>query len=91
MNIDELLESFEQAWRNGPVPDIASELDSIASADLPPHSQRTIVNELIMIDLWHRWQPIPANQGAHATSDEVRRGSSVPPKPVIDDYVNQFP
>lgn len=74
---DEPLERFETAWLAGPPPDLA--------AFLPPRHEpgrRSLLEELIKIDLEYRWRRPP--MAAAASSPDL------PAQPYLEDYVQRF-
>lgn len=74
------LEHFEQAWRDGPVPQLDAFLDPVPQGA----SRQMLVMGLIRIDLEYRWKRFTDSTGT--TLD------SPPDRPfVVADYVSRFP
>jgi hypothetical protein len=82
--IFELLESFESEWQAGRPPSIRERMDSCAVLTL--EQQRSILSELVAIDLWHRWTESAPAVGTTDLSD-----LGPPSRPQLSDYVAQFP
>lgn len=91
MNTEALLGQFEDAWRSGQVPDIQSELDVVSSGDGPLAERQAVAQELIMIDLWHRWQRALQEEARFSPRSTPETTDCLPRKPALDDYAQSCP
>jgi tRNA A-37 threonylcarbamoyl transferase component Bud32 len=66
-NIDRLLDRFELAWQTGVPPAIEAFLPPALSA------RRTLLHELVKIDLEYRWRQAPPHASGPRLDDYVRR------------------
>jgi serine/threonine protein kinase len=94
LDLEQLVDSFEQAWQSGRPPRIEQFLPT--SAEAPRH--REILEELVKIDLEYRWrqaQPRDADLPPCAGSDSdfatALDKSGVPQHPRLEDYVARYP
>ena len=109
---EELLAQFESDWRRGQMPSIDDYLQrwtgvgaSAANASRLSDAageHRRVLCELVMIDVWHRWQrkSVAAPQTLSSASiqpqkdpaaAEASRTAPLPARPLLDDYVRRFP
>ena len=56
VNLDQVLDDFEQAWKAGGPPDLRHVIRNLGSPHSLASDQRRFVHELVMIDFWHRWR-----------------------------------
>ena len=80
----ELLEAFDEAWHSKRAPALADFLVRADSSGLgnSPEPRRRILEELVKIDLEHRWRR-PADRSSCA--------NELPARPLLDDYLKAFP
>jgi WD40 repeat protein len=97
LDLDDLLDRFERAWRSGEPPDIEEFLPAQTDERSSENSAyRRALVELVMVDLWHRWrtaaQGMRADNGnGGASTFEWGPGSALPQWPTLDDYLARFP
>ncbi|MBI3823547.1 MAG: serine/threonine protein kinase [Planctomycetes bacterium] len=77
-----LLDLFEQAWQSSPPPEITAFLAASVDPGVLQNAplRRRAIEELIKIDLEHRWQ-LPANAGS----------TLLPPRPLLEHYFQAYP
>jgi serine/threonine-protein kinase len=79
---EKLLRRFEEAWKAGASPNLATFLPPLPKAWQEQRALHALVVELIGIDLEYRWR-----EGGGG--GEARR--TLPPRPQLEDYVRAFP
>src|SRR5262245_23341488 len=70
----QLLDDFERAWRNGSPPALEEFLSSIPTND----TRRSLLEELIKVDLEYRWR-------------RAADGTATQAGPHLEDYARRFP
>ncbi len=98
MDVEEALDRFEQAWRRGEPPDIGGFLTRAAEQSLDQATRQEMLEEFVMVDLWHRWRQAGGGRtvAARASAAEETRNvpestRSLPVRPRLEDYVRQYP
>ncbi len=92
LDLEDVLDRFEEAWRSGVPPEISDFIP-------PDQSDRRLLAEMVMIDLYYRWQGTSSAQaiGPDGTDAQRRQSgwrtsvSSLPERPWLEDYVRQYP
>jgi serine/threonine-protein kinase len=80
-DVEDLLSQFDQAWWDGEQPRIEDFCPPSALAAGMDPARRTLLEELIKIDLEHRWRQAPQLGSTSATPEQAR----------LEDYVGRFP
>lgn len=106
MDVEEVIDAFEGAWRRGPPPGLDQFLAEPGGDAADPLARRKLVAELVMIDLWHRWCRTAAKDplrvvAATAEPEGDSRfpgregseacGDAIPERPLLEDYVRRYP
>jgi len=92
--VDAICDRFEAAWASGGQPRIADYLAE-ASQSAVSVDRATLLIELVMLDLDHRWRRAHREGGGSssaADTETIVKGDpdSLPPRPRLDDYVLVF-
>ena len=97
MDVEQALDEFETKWHGAAPPDVANILQAVRETALDEAQQRELVNEILMIDLWHRWRRAMtgdeevATPAAAETSAREAASRRLPECPLLSDYVQAFP
>jgi serine/threonine protein kinase/WD40 repeat protein len=105
--LDDLLDRFESAWQSGTPPVLDDFLPKSggngAPATVAPSDDvdatgayRQTLVELVMVDLWHRWQAAAlgltvGHAGGQSQPFAEGHAAGLPERPSLDDYVRRYP
>jgi serine/threonine protein kinase len=95
VDVEQSLDAFERAWHDGQPPDIAQILADACRGCASDDRRRAVINEIVMVDLWHRWKRDISSRNANAgdSSDECSASATahdLPSCPRLNDYVRLF-
>ena len=94
-DLDELLDRFEQSWRQDSPPEIEEFLAAAGGPDAAP-LRRKLLTELMRIDLWYRWRRSGAAKPAVDLAETRRPEAtevgpqSLPSRPMLEDYSRKY-
>ena len=89
--LERILDRFDEAWRCGDVPPIERYLAAMPKTRDAGTAEirRLALIDFIAIDLEYRWK-LAGNERLSNRNDSGGR-SSLPDRPILEDYVNCFP
>jgi non-specific serine/threonine protein kinase len=92
---EDLLERFDAAWQEGRAPKIEAFL-AAAGSDAVDDRQRSLLEELIKIDLEYRWRRrkskgVPKDGTTVRDAPAQRQPARLPRRPHLEDYVRRYP
>jgi serine/threonine protein kinase/tetratricopeptide (TPR) repeat protein len=85
-DLESLLDEFDESWRAGSRPEIASFLGRSDAS-----RRARLLADLVAIDLEYRWRSYAATVRLRPTQIEVAQPDPLPAHPLLDDYARRFP
>jgi len=82
-HVERVLDDFEEAWRRERKPDLSEYLSALPVGSANPTLRRQLLAELVMVDLWHRWN----QTGGHGQTT----ADGLPSRPAVEDYLRRYP
>ena len=80
-----ILDRFDSAWLSETVPEIADFLPE--EGDFSESARKSVLIELVIIDLEHRWRSNVASDAETLSPDTTQAGA----QPTLEDYVARYP
>ena len=93
--IDKICDQFEEAWGSGQRPRLADYLGRLPET-AASITRRSLLVELVMIDLERRWQDDQSTSGREDTAPQgietaTDQGRPPPVSPLIEEYLGRYP
>jgi serine/threonine protein kinase len=88
---ERVLSRYEAAWRNGVPQSLDAFLPPAGAAGSDAAARRTLLEELIKIDLENRWRRASAASGVPPEQIRTASAESWPDQPLLEHYLARFP